>query len=67
LGKEKSTMVEIAAKDLLPKLIRARHSLKTDRPQEALRTIRELIKTIDPDRSMESALRGEPIPAPLRT
>lgn len=49
---------------LLGYLIHARTALKTDRPEEALKTVRALITAIDPDRSREMAMREG---APRRT
>jgi hypothetical protein len=50
-------MIDISTKDLLPLLIHTRTSLKIDKPEEALKTIRDIIKHIDPDRAIEDTLR----------
>ena len=52
-------MAEIETEYLLLRLIGARTALKTDNPRKALTIIRDLLKTIDPDRAIEISLRGD--------
>lgn len=45
-------------KELIGHLIHARTALKTDRPEEALKTIRQILQTIDPGQKIEMEMRG---------
>jgi hypothetical protein len=49
--------------ELIGLLIHARTALKTDRPQEALKTIRGLLDRIDPDQVVEMQMREGKAPS----